>query len=84
MLTGAYSLSEVSNKLSNEALVTLESDYKEALSLSRQGLTADPSNAFAWAVGGRVLMKEGKNEESQSYFVRSLSLNPTLKEGLYW
>lgn len=84
MLTGAYSLSEVSNKLSNEALVTLESDYKEALSLSRQGLTADPSNAFAWAVGGRVLMKEGKNEESQSYFVRSLSLNPILKEGLYW
>jgi uncharacterized protein YoxC len=35
-------------------------------------------------VGGRVLMKEGKNEESQSYFVRSLSLNPILKEGLYW
>jgi hypothetical protein len=33
MLTGAYSLSEVSNKLSNEALVTLESDYEEALSL---------------------------------------------------
>ena len=84
LLTGAYSLIDVSNKLSREALEALKSDDIEALSLSKQSLVADPSNAFAWAVFGKVLMKNGKVQESLNYFERSLSLNSFLKEGLYW
>ena len=84
LLTGAYSLIGVSNKLSREALEALKNDNIEALSLSKQSLVADPSNAFAWAVFGKVLMKNGKVQESLNYFERSLSLNSFLKEGLYW
>ena len=84
LLTGAYSLIDVSNKLSREALEALKNDNIEALSLSKQSLVADPSNAFAWAVFGKVLMKNGKVQESLNYFERSLLLNSFLKEGLYW
>lgn len=84
LLTGAYSLIDVSNKLSREALEALKNDNIEALSLSKQSLVADPSNAFAWAVFGKILLKNGKVKESLNYFERSLSLNSSLKEGLYW
>ena len=84
LLTGAYSLIDVSNKLSRKALEALKNDNIEALSLSKQSLVADPSNAFAWAVFGKVLMKNGKVQESLNYFERSLSINSFLKEGLYW
>ena len=84
LFTGAYSLIDVSNKLSKEALEALKNDSIEALSLSKQSLVADPSNAFAWAVFGKILMKTGKAQESINYFERSLSINPFLKEGLYW
>ena len=84
LLTGAYSLIDVSNKLSREALEALKNDSVEALSLSKQSLAADPSNALAWAVYGKILMKNDKEQESLNYFERSLSLNPFLKEGLYW
>lgn len=84
LLTGAYSLIDVSNKLSREALEALKNDNIEALSLSKQSLVADPSNAFAWAVFGKILLKNGKVKESLNYFERSLSLNSFLKEGLYW
>ena len=46
LLAGANSLSKVSNELSIEALTILDNNLSQALSLSRQGLTADPSNAL--------------------------------------
>ena len=84
LLAGANSLSKVSNELSSEALTILDNDLSQALSLSRQSLVADPSNAYSWAVGGKILMKQEKNKQAFSYFERSLSINPFLKEGLYW
>ena len=62
---------DVSNKLSREALEALKNDDIEALSLSKQSLVADPSNAFAWAVFGKILLKNGKVQESLNYFERS-------------
>ena len=71
-------------ELSSDALIAMDDNLNKALSLSRQSLVADPSNAYAWAIGGRILMKSEKNKEAFSYFERSLSINPILKEALYW
>mgnify|MGYP001329404097 FL=1 len=84
ILSGQTSLNQISNKISNNALVIYETDKKEAISLSRQALVADPSNAYAWAVAGNILRKNKKFDEAESFFQKSLELNPLLKEGLYW
>ena len=84
ILSGQTSLNQISNKISNNALVIYETDKKEAISLSRQALVADPSNAYAWAVAGNILRKNKKFDEAESFFQKSLDLNPLLKEGLYW
>ena len=84
LLTGALSLNKLSNDLSREALVLLLENNNEAILLSRQSVASDPSNSYAWAVAGKVLLEFGKGNESLSYFEKSLSLNPLLKEGLYW
>tara|TARA_B100000676_G_scaffold10473_1_gene9762 strand:- start:1284 stop:1706 length:423 start_codon:yes stop_codon:yes gene_type:complete len=83
-LSGQTSLNQISNKISNNALVIYETDKEEAISLSRQALVADPSNAYAWAVAGNILRKNKKFDEAESFFQKSLELNPLLKEGLYW
>ena len=84
ILSGQTSLNQISNKISNNALVIYETDKEEAISLSRQALVADPSNAYAWAVAGNILRKNKKFDEAESFFQKSLDLNPLLKEGLYW
>ena len=84
ILSGQTSLNQISNKISNNALVINETDKEEAISLSRQALVADPSNAYAWAVAGNILRKNKKFDEAESFFQKSLELNPLLKEGLYW
>lgn len=84
ILTGQTSLNQISNKISNNALLIYETDKEEAISLSRQALVADPSNAYAWAVAGNILRKNKKFDEAESFFQKSLELNPLLKEGLYW
>ena len=84
ILSGQTSLNQISNKISNNALVIYETDKKEAISLSRQALVANPSNAYAWAVAGNILRKNKKFDEAESFFQKSLELNPLLKEGLYW
>ena len=84
ILSGQTSLNQISNKISNNALVIYETDKKEAISLSRQALVADPSNAYAWAVAGNILRKNKKFDEAESFFQKSLELNPLFKEGLYW
>ena len=84
ILSGQTSLNQISNKISNNALAIYETDKKEAISLSRQALVADPSNAYAWAVAGNILRKNKKFDEAESFFQKSLELNPLLKEGLYW
>lgn len=84
ILSGQTSLNQISNKISNNALVIYETDKEEAISLSRQALVADPSNAYAWAVAGNILRKNKKFDEAESFFQKSLELNPLLKEGLYW
>tara|TARA_Y100001936_G_scaffold83029_1_gene81722 strand:+ start:1260 stop:1682 length:423 start_codon:yes stop_codon:yes gene_type:complete len=83
-LSGQTSLNQISNKISNNALIIYETDKEEAISLSRQALVADPSNAYAWAVAGNILRKNKKFDEAESFFQKSLELNPLLKEGLYW
>ena len=84
ILTGQTSLNQISNNISNNALLIYETDKEEAISLSRQALVADPSNAYAWAVAGNILRKNKKFDEAESFFQKSLELNPLLKEGLYW
>ena len=83
-MSGQTSLNQISNKISNNALLIYETDKEEAISLSRQALVADPSNAYAWAVAGNILRKNKKFDEAESFFQKSLELNPLLKEGLYW
>tara|TARA_A100000164_G_scaffold159979_1_gene141856 strand:+ start:1490 stop:1915 length:426 start_codon:yes stop_codon:yes gene_type:complete len=83
-LTGQTSLNQLSNDISNNALLIYETDKDDALLLSRQSLVADPSNAYAWAVAGNILRKNKEFKEAKSFFKKSLELNPLLKEGLYW
>jgi tetratricopeptide (TPR) repeat protein len=83
-LTGQTSLNQLSNDISNNALLIYETDKDDALLLSRQALVADPSNAYAWAVAGNILRKNKGYKEAENFFKKSLELNPLLKEGLYW
>ena len=57
ILSGQTSLNQISNDISNNALLIYETDKDEAILLSRQALVADPSNAYAWAVAGNILRK---------------------------
>ena len=84
ILTGQTSLNQLSNDISNNALLIYETDKDDALLLSRQALVADPSNAYAWAVAGNILRKNKGFKEAENFFKKSLELNPLLKEGLYW
>jgi len=84
ILSGQTSLNQISNKISNNALIIYETDKEEAISLSRQALVADPSNAYAWSVAGNILRKNKKFDEAEAFFQKSLELNPLMKEGLYW
>ena len=84
ILSGQASLNQISNDISNNALLIYETDKDEAILLSRQALVADPSNAYAWAVAGNILRKNKEFKEAENFLKRSLELNPLLKEGLYW
>ncbi len=84
ILSGQTSLNQISNDISNNALLIYETDKDEAILLSRQALVADPSNAYAWAVAGNILRKNKEFKEAENFLKRSLELNPLLKEGLYW
>ena len=84
ILSGQISLNQISNDISNNALLIYETDKDEAILLSRQALVADPSNAYAWAVAGNILRKNQEFKEAENFLKKSLELNPLLKEGLYW
>ena len=72
LLTGALSLNKLSNDLSSEALALLSENNNEALLLSRQSVTSDPSNSYAWAVAGKVLLEIDRGNEALNYFKKSL------------
>jgi len=84
ILSGQTSLNQISNDISNNALLIYETDKEEAILLSRQALVADPSNAYAWAVAGNILRKNNEFKKAENFFKKSLELNPLLKDGLYW
>ena len=76
ILSGQTSLNQISNDISNNALLIYETDKEEAILLSRQALVADPSNEYAWAVAGNILRKNQQIKEAENCFKKSLELNP--------
>ena len=84
ILSGQISLNQTSNNISDKALIIFDADKELSILLSRQALVADPANSYAWAVAGNILRKNKRYNEAESYFKKSLEINPFLKEGLYW
>ena len=84
ILSGQISLNQTSNNISDKALIIFDTDTELSILLSRQALVADPANSYAWAVAGNILRKNKRYNEAESYFKKSLEINPFLKEGLYW
>ena len=84
ILSGQISLNQTSNNISDKALIIFDTDTELSILLSRQALVADPGNSYAWAVAGNILRKNKRYNEAESYFKKSLEINPFLKEGLYW
>ena len=84
ILSGQISLNQTSNNISDKALIIFDADTELSILLSRQALVADPANSYAWAVAGNILRKNKRYNEAESYFKKSLEINPFLKEGLYW
>ena len=78
ILSGQTSLNQISNDISNNALLIYETDKDEAILLSRQALVADPSNAYAWAVAGNILRKNNEFKKAENFFKKSLELNGTI------
>ena len=68
ILSGQTSLNQISNDISNNALLIYETDKDEAILLSRQALVADPSNAYAWAVAGNILRNSQQFKEADNFF----------------
>ena len=84
ILSGQISLNQTSNNISDKALIIFDTDTELSILLSRQALVADPANSYAWAVAGNILRKNKRYNEAESYFKKSLEINPFLKQGLYW
>ena len=84
ILSGQISLNQTSNNISDKALIIFDAVKELSILLSRQALVADPANSYAWAVAGNILRKNKRYNEAESYFKKSLEINPFLKEGLYW
>ena len=70
----------LSNDLALEAIEIAEKDIDSAIFLIQQSLVADPKNAKAWAIAGKIYLLSEDITSAKRFYKKAKTLGPLLKD----
>ena len=73
-------LESLSNDLSLKALKESETDIETAMLLSQQSVVADPKNAKAWAIAGKIYLLNKDLSSAERFYAKAREIDPFLKD----
>ncbi len=73
-------LESLSNDLSLKALKESETDIDKAMLLSQQSVVADPKNAKAWAIAGKIYLLNKDISSAERFYAKAREIDPFLKD----
>jgi len=79
LLVSASSKS-ISNDLAVEAIAIAEKDLDAAIFLIQQSVVADPKNAKAWAIAGKIYLLSEDITSAERFYKKAKVLEPLLKD----
>ena len=70
----------LSNNLALEAIEVSEKDLDSAIFLIQQSVVADPKNAKAWAIAGKIYLLSEDLPSAERFYKKAKALGPLLKD----
>ena len=70
----------LSNDLAMEAIKIAEKDLESAIFLIQQSVVADPKNAKAWAIAGKIYLLSEDLPSAERFYKKAKALEPFLKD----
>ena len=70
----------LSNDLALEAIEISEKDIDSAIFLIQQSVVADPKNAKAWAIAGKIYLLNDDVSSAERFYKKAKALGPLLKD----
>ena len=70
----------LSNDLALEAIEISEKDLESAIFLVQQSVVADPKNAKAWAIAGKIYLLSEDITSAERFYKKAKTLGPLLKD----
>ena len=70
----------LSNDLALEAIELSEKDLDSAIFLIQQSVVADPKNAKAWAIAGKIYLLNDDVSSAERFYIKAKALGPLLKD----
>ena len=70
----------LSNDLALEAIELSEKDLDSAIFLIQQSVVADPKNAKAWAIAGKIYLLSEDLPSAERFYNKAKALGPLLKD----
>ena len=70
----------LSNDLAVEAIKIAEKDLESAIFLIQQSVVADPKNAKAWAIAGKIYLLSEDLPSAERFYKKAKELGPLLKD----
>ena len=70
----------LSNDLALEAIEISEKDLDSAIFLIQQSVVADPKNAKAWAIAGKIYLLSEDLQSAERFYKKAKALGPLLKD----
>ena len=70
----------LSNDLALEAIEISEKDIDSAIFLIQQSVVADPKNAKAWAIAGKIYLLSEDLPFAERFYNKAKALGPLLKD----
>ena len=73
-------IKSLSNDLAVEAIKIAEKDLESAIFLIQQSVVADPKNAKAWAIAGKIYLLSEDLPSAERFYKKAKALGPLLKD----
>ena len=70
----------LSNNLALEAIEVSEKDLDSAIFLIQQSVVADPKNAKAWAIAGKIYLLSEDLPSAERFYKKAKALGPLLMD----
>ena len=70
----------LSNDLALEAIEISEKDIDSAIFLIQKSVVADPKNAKAWAIAGKIYLLNDDVSSAERFYIKAKALGPLLKD----